>query len=84
MLPDALRWVVVVVLLAHGLIHLLGAAKGLGWADVPQLRQPIGAGGGVLWLVAALLVLGTAVLLAFGAPTWWWSIAASGAIVSAE
>ena len=33
------RLVVIVVVLVHGLIHLLGAAKGLGWADVPQLNR---------------------------------------------
>jgi hypothetical protein len=73
---------VTAVLGGHGLIHLLGAAKGFGWADVAQLEQPIGAGGGVLWLLAALLVLACAVLIAVGAPTGWWLIAACGAIVS--
>jgi hypothetical protein len=77
-----IRWVVVFVLVGHGLIHLLGAAKGLGWAEVPALKEPISAGVGVLWLVAALLVLATAGLLAFGAPTWWWAVALGAAAVS--
>ena len=29
-----LRWVVALVVVLHGLIHLRGAAKGLGWANV--------------------------------------------------
>ena len=33
------RWVVAVVVVLHGLIHLLGAAKGLGWADVTQRKS---------------------------------------------
>ena len=45
-MTTAFRWVVVAVLVGHGLIHLLGVAKGFGWADVPQLKQPIGAGAG--------------------------------------
>ncbi len=72
-MTTAFRWVVVAVLVGHGLIHLLGVAKGFGWAEVPQLKQPIGAGGGVLWLLAAILVLASAVLIAAGAPTWWWA-----------
>ncbi|WP_162598580.1 DUF6544 family protein [Nocardioides gilvus] len=77
-----LRWILVAVLVGHGLIHLLGVAKGFGWASVPQLKGPIEARTGVLWLLAAALVLTTAVLIAFGAPTWWWSVAATGAVVS--
>lgn len=77
-----LRWVVVAVLASHGLIHLLGAAKGFGWADVPQLNKPIGVWGGALWLLAAALVLIAAVLLAAGAPTWWWTSALGAAAVS--
>ena len=78
-MTTVLRWVVVAVLVGHGLIHLLGVAKGLGWAAAPQLEQPIGVGGGVLWLVAALLVVTSAALIAVGAPTWWWLVAACGA-----
>jgi hypothetical protein len=66
----------------HGLIYLLGVAKGFGWAAVPQLREPIEAWGGVLWLLAGLLVLTSAALIAVGAPTWWWVLAACGAAVS--
>ena len=70
------------LLVAHGLIHLLGAAKASGWAAVSQLKEPIGLGGGVLWLLAAILVLAAAFLLATGAPTWWWAVALLGALVS--
>ena len=80
-MTNVLRWAVVMVLVGHGLIHLLGVAKGFGWADVPQLKQPIGAGGGILWLLAALLVLVSSVLIAVGAPTWW-TIALCGAALS--
>jgi hypothetical protein len=76
------RWLVVAVLAGHGLIHLLGAAKGFGLADVSQLTEPIGVLGGVLWLLAAVLVLIAAAFLATGAPTWWWAIALGAAAVS--
>lgn len=38
------RWTVGSVVVAHGFIHLLDAAKGLGWAEVNQLAEPISAG----------------------------------------
>ncbi len=81
-LTTSLRWLLVAVLAAHGLIHLLGAAKGFGWADVSQLTKPIGFVGAVLWLVAAALVMTAAVFLAVGAPTWWWTVAIGAAVIS--
>jgi hypothetical protein len=61
-----------VVIGIHGLIHLLGAAKAFGWADVPQLRHAISPRGGALWLVAAMLLAGAAITVALGAQSWWW------------
>ncbi len=56
----------------HGLIHLLGAAKGFGWAPVHQLRTPITPIAAALWLVAAILLLGTALFVTLGTQRWWW------------
>jgi hypothetical protein len=76
------RWILVAVLAAHGMLHLLGVAKGFGWADVPQLTRPTEARAGFVWLLATLLVLAAAALIAVGAPTWWWAVALTGAAVS--
>ncbi len=65
------RWVVVLILVAHGLVHTLGAAKGLGWADVSQLKEPISTAMGATWLIATALVVLTGVLLARAARSWW-------------
>ena len=81
-MTSVVRWTVVAVLVGHGLIHFLGVVKGFGWAEVSQLRQPIGAWSAVLWLVAGLLVLTAGVLVAAGAPTWWWILAIAGAVAS--
>ncbi len=81
-MTTTLRWLVLVVLACHGLIHLLGAAKGFGLADISQLTKPIGVLGGVLWLLAAALVLAAAMLLAVERPSWWWAIALGAAVVS--
>jgi hypothetical protein len=81
-MTTSMRWLLVAVLAAHGLIHLLGAAKGFGLADVSELTKPIGVLAGMVWLAAAALVLTSAELLAMGPPTRWWVIALGAAAVS--
>src|SRR5229473_2026019 len=51
-----MRWIPIALLGVHGLIHLMGFAKAFGYADLPQLTQPISRAWGVVWLVAACLV----------------------------
>jgi hypothetical protein len=41
-----------VFLVGHGLIHLLGVAKALEVAELPQLTRPIGSAMGIVWLAA--------------------------------
>ncbi|MEO8905213.1 MAG: DUF6544 family protein [Polyangiaceae bacterium] len=65
----------------HGLIHVLGAAKAFGVADIPQLTQPIAGALGVLWLLAATLLVTTAIAL-FAWPRWWWAVGAGALLVS--
>lgn len=66
-----MRWLLVAVLLVHGAIHVMGVAKAFGWADLPQLTQPISRAMGIAWLVAALLLITTAVLVVTGSRLWW-------------
>ena len=66
---------------AHGLIHLLGAAKGFRLARVPQLSQPISVGGGLVWLTGAVLFFATGIALAAW-PEGWWTIGAAAILVS--
>ena len=66
-----LRTVFVAVLVLHGLIHLLGVAKGFGLAEVARLRQPVSRGAAVLWLAAAVATLLAAVLVVVEPDVWW-------------
>ncbi len=66
-----MRWLFVVLFFVHGAIHLMGFAKAFGLAELPQLTQPIGRGVGIVWLVAALVIMTTALLLAAGIRGWW-------------
>lgn len=77
----AARWFVVVTVALHGAIHLLGAAEGLGWAEVGSLTEPIGRPMGLLWAVAAALLLGTAAGVALHAESWWLT-GAAGVVAS--
>jgi hypothetical protein len=70
-----------VVVVLHGLLHLLGAAKGLGWADVAQLHQPISVTSGIGWLLGAALMVSTGVALA-SPPRGWWATSGVAVIVS--
>ncbi|MBY0504042.1 MAG: hypothetical protein K2X03_09030 [Bryobacteraceae bacterium] len=72
------------ILVIHGLIHLMGTTKAFGFAEMPNLTQPISRAMGVLWLLAATLCLTTALML-FVSPKWWWmavaAVAASQAVI---
>lgn len=71
----------ILLLVLHGLIHLMGFAKAFGYAELPQLQLPISKGMGVLWLVAGVAVIGAAVLLAV-APRAWGMVAIVAALLS--
>lgn len=75
------RTAFIVIVVIHGLIHLMGFAKGSGYAELPQLAQPISRPMGALWLVAAVLVIAAAgTVVPF--PRWWWVLGALGLIAS--
>lgn len=69
------------LLVVHGLIHVLGAAKAFHWAELPQLTRPIPPALGVAWMVAASLFVASAICL-FTWPRWWWVIGLCGVVVS--
>jgi len=69
------------LLVAHGLIHLLGFAKAFHLADLPQLTQPIPRLVGALWLISAIFFLAAAASLLMNVRAWW-AIAAAGLVIS--
>lgn len=66
-----MRVAFILLIILHGLIHLLGFVKGMGWATIKALTLPIAPWQGILWLLAALLLLGTALALITHNPLWW-------------
>ncbi len=59
------------LVVVHGLIHVMGFAHALGFATMAQLTQPISKSAGLLWLAAAVAMLSTAALYVIG-NRWWW------------
>lgn len=76
------RWLVVGLVGVHGLIHLLGAAKGFGWARLEQFHEPISPALGVAWALASVAVVAAALMMALESPRWWWLTAATAAVLS--
>jgi len=70
-----------ILLVVHGLLHAMGFLKAFGLAELPQLALPISRPFGVLWLLAALGTLGTAVAL-YAWPRGWWMVGAAALVVS--
>lgn len=66
-----MRTTIAIVLVLHGLIHLMGFAKAFGLAELPQLTHPISKPMALLWLLAAVLLVAAATAL-FALPPWWW------------
>jgi hypothetical protein len=88
-------WPAAALLVAHGLIHLMGVALEWRLAEVGDLRyadavpvpgSPAGMVAGVVWLAAAGLFLGAGSLLLARRPRWWtWAVAgvvASAAVIA--
>lgn len=77
-----MKFVLLILILFHALIHLFGFAKAFNLAAVQQLVQPISKINGVLWLASALLLGTTALLLWFQKDTWW--ICAAAAVLLSQ
>ena len=76
-----LRWIFAVVVILHGLIHLLGAVKGFGWAAVDELTATPTVAAAMFWLVASVLLVATGVTLLLGYG-WWWILGAVALVLS--
>jgi hypothetical protein len=70
-----------ILLVIHGLLHSMGFLKAFGLLRLPQLAVPISRPLGVLWLVAGVAMLGTAVAL-YAWPRGWWIVGAVALVAS--
>jgi hypothetical protein len=66
-----MREFLLVLISAHGLLHVLGFLKAFRLARLDQMPHPISKVNGVFWLVAACLVITTGILFYFFVEGWW-------------
>ncbi len=65
-----MKILLLIILLIHGLIHLMGTAKAFDLAEIEQLSQPISRPLGLVWFAAAVLHIATAVALLLWPRGW--------------
>ncbi|MBN1650015.1 MAG: hypothetical protein JW857_01730 [Bacteroidales bacterium] len=66
-----MRIVFLIIVLFHGLIHLLGFVKGFGFKEVKELTLPISKPMGFLWLTAAVFLLTFGILQILNSKYAW-------------
>jgi hypothetical protein len=66
-----MRLFLVFIMVIHGLLHLLGFIKAFSLGKVVQLTRDISKPVGILWLLAAILFIGAAILFLLKVQQWW-------------
>ena len=66
-----LRYLFILFVASHGLIHLMGFAKAFGYGDMKQLSIPISKPAGIIWMITTLLFSVTALLLLSNKSGWY-------------
>ncbi|WP_162794099.1 DUF6544 family protein [Runella rosea] len=77
-----MRYLFALILLVHGLIHLMGFVKAFKLAEISQLTQVISKPIGVFWLMVAVLFVLATTLLILQKETWW--MAAAPAVILSQ
>tara|TARA_R110002050_G_scaffold45001_1_gene106908 strand:+ start:49343 stop:50434 length:1092 start_codon:yes stop_codon:yes gene_type:complete len=65
-----MRIAVLIILIIHGLIHLIGFAKAFQFGEMAQFTKAISRPMGILWFLAAIMFIVTAIGL-FLRKDWW-------------
>jgi hypothetical protein len=77
-----MKIIFVLILVIHGLIHLMGFAKAFGYGSITQITQEIPMPIGILWLATALLFVVTTFL--FLRQKYEWSIVGIIAVIISQ
>ena len=65
-----LRIIFLILVTVHGLIHLMGFAKAFQYAEMKQLTIAISKPVGLMWLIATLLFVASAILFLLKKDYW--------------
>lgn len=71
-----------IVVFIHGMIHILGFLKAYQLAEINQLKQNISRPMGILWLIALILFLTSAIQFISNHDLWW--ITALAAVILSQ
>jgi hypothetical protein len=66
-----MRYAYIFIIVIHGLIHLVGWFKAMGWAENSPLTAPISRSMGGFWALTALLLVSYAVIYGLRMPASW-------------
>ena len=70
-----------IILIIHGLIHLLGFLKAFLLAELNEITNPVSKSLGLLWLLTSLILVSAGTMLFLKNPIWW-LIAIIGVLLS--
>ncbi len=65
-----LRYLVVVILFIHGLLHLMGYSKAFQYSGIKHIEAHISRPIGILWIMGCLFFIATGVLLLLSNDYW--------------
>lgn len=65
------RVVLLILITLHGLLHIVGFVKAFKLAPMPRLQHPINKTNGILWLVAAFMIMTCGVMFYTFTEGWW-------------
>ncbi|WP_020404429.1 hypothetical protein [Gracilimonas tropica] len=66
-----MKFLLAILIIVHGLIHILGFLKGFNLADIEALKLPISKTGGLLWGLTTFALIISSVLLILDVSFWW-------------
>jgi hypothetical protein len=68
---NQMKTAIIILLFLHGIIHLMGFVKAFEIAEISELTLAISRGWGVLWFIAAILLIFSGVLFWMNLTAWW-------------
>ncbi len=71
----------VILMILHGTVHSMGFIKAFRIAEVSQLVNPIQKKNGLLWLIAGVLFILSAILFSTERE-WWWVSSVTAVLIS--
>lgn len=66
-----MKTAIILIILLHGLIHLMGFVKAFNLAEIGELTLPVSRGWGLLWFLTALTLILSGVLWMLNISSWW-------------